>query len=230
MSEWIARVLPLPACDLVPASPATTIARFRIRIVAPPDRPSGAIHGARQIAIDVGGVRILALDSVNPHGGVGGSLDSEQCAWLVRQLDRSRDRYVVLATHHGPRTLTSDSRPPGAPPRVLGTEVVSLLTVHDQVVAWVCGTTHERSGVRHGQAPHGFWELAGSATGMGAPLSGGLAVTAEEHPDGRRIVLSGALSGSAGPRWSVLDPLFTSRSSSPSPAFMLDPSSGHPNP
>ena len=174
MSEWIVRVLPLPVRDPFPLvdSHSAELARFRIRIIAPGDRPRGALHGPRQFSVDVGPVRILALDTVNPHGGVGGSLDSDQCAWLVRELDRSRDRYVILATHHGPRTLTSDARAEGAPARVLGGEVVSLLLVHDAVVAWMAGTTHERAGRRHGTGPHGFWELPGATSGMGAPLSG----------------------------------------------------------
>jgi hypothetical protein len=230
VNEWIVRVLPLPLrAPVLQDGPNTDLARFRIRIVAPADRPAGVIHRDRQAAMDIGPVRILALDTVNPHGGVGGSLDSDQCAWLVRELDRARDRYVVLATHHGPRTLTSDARPPSAAPRVLGREILSILTVHDSVVAWICGTTHERSGVRHGAAPHGFWELPGSATGTGAPLAGGLALSAHREPHGRRIVMSGALAGESGPRWSLRDPLFTNRSSDGSPAFTSSALVGHPD-
>jgi hypothetical protein len=44
-------------------------------------------------------VRILALDSANPHGGVGGSLDSDQCLWLVRELERARAPLEQLTTH-----------------------------------------------------------------------------------------------------------------------------------
>ena len=88
VNEWIVRVMPLPMRDPFPAVDPLNIelARFRIRIIAPQDRPGLHAHGPRTAAWDVGAVRMLALDSANPFGGVGGSLDSDQCAWLVREL------------------------------------------------------------------------------------------------------------------------------------------------
>jgi hypothetical protein len=158
-------------------------------------------------SVDVGAVRILALDSANPFGGVGGSLDSDQCAWLVRELGRAHDRYVVVATHDGSKTMTSATAPPEAPPRVLGSEVVSILLAHRQVVAWVSGTVHERAGRRHGDAGHGFWEIPGAAVGLGAPLAGGLSVTTEARHLHRVVVMRGALAGESGPAWEVRDRL-----------------------
>jgi len=97
MNEWIMRVMPLPARDRF--TPFTgenvDLARFRIRILAPSDRPGGRVSGARQCTYDVGSVRIIGLDSANPHGGVGGSFDTEQCAWLVRELEEANAARVA---------------------------------------------------------------------------------------------------------------------------------------
>lgn len=209
MSEWIVRVLPLPVREAYPPAERgrEEVARFRMRIVAPHERLGLHRHGPRVASVDVGKVRILAVDSANPVGGVGGSLDSDQCLWLVRELTRAQDRYVVLASHDGARTLVNDTAPEGSPPRVLGPEVVSLLLAHPSVVAWVSATMHERAGRRQGDVAHGFWELPGAAVGPGAPLAGGLSVLVEDRHLHRVVVLRGALAGEGGPVWEVRDPL-----------------------
>lgn len=209
MNEWVVRVMPLPTRDPFPAVDPleTELARFRIRIISPHERPGLHPHGSRVESVDVGRVRILALDSANPFGGVGGSLDSDQCAWLVRELGSVPDRYVVVATHDGSRTLTSTTAPADAPPRVLGPEVVSILLAHRQVVAWVSGTVHERSGRRHGDSAHGFWEIPGASTGLGAPLAGGMSLSTKARHLHRVVVMRGALAGQSGPSWDVRDPL-----------------------
>ena len=208
MNEWIARIMPLPMRDPYAdkGGPTGELARFRIRIVAPHERPGSRIVGPRHGSLDIGPVRILALDSANAHGGVGGSLDSEQCAWLVRELGRSRDRYVVLATHDGARTLTNATTPPGTPPRVLGDEVSSLLLANPTVIAWISDTMHDRAGRRHGDSAHGFWELPGATSGVGSALAGGLSVRAEARHMHRVVVMAGALAGDAGPHWELRDP------------------------
>lgn len=209
MSEWIVRVLPLPVRDPFPSADPRReeLARFRMRIVAPHERPGLHRHGPRVASVDVGRVRILALDTANPLGGVGGSLDSDQCLWLVRELERARGRYVVVASHDGSTTLINEATPPGTAPRVLGAEVTSLLLAHPSVIAWVSGTVHERSGRRHGDAAHGFWELPGAAVGLGAPLAGGVSLTAEDRHLHRVVTVRGALAGESGPTWEVRDPL-----------------------
>lgn len=209
MNEWIVRVMPLPIRDPYPDldPQLVELARFRMRIVPPNERPGPRPLRQRQAIVDVGPVRILALDSANPHGGVGGSLDSDQCAWLVRELDRARDRYVVVASHDSSRTMTSADGPAGAAPKVLGAEVTSILLAHPSVLAWVSGTMHDRSGRRRGAGPFGFWEIPGAATGLGAPLAGGISIAAETRHLHRVVVMRGALAGEAGPAWEARDPL-----------------------
>jgi hypothetical protein len=208
VNEWIVRVMPLPMRDPFPVvDPLNTeLARFRIRIIPPHDRPGLHAHGPRTAAVDVGAVRILALDSANPFGGVGGSLDSDQCAWLVRELGAAEDRYVIVASHDGSRTMTSTTAPTGSAARVLGAEVASILLAHRAVVGWLSGTVHERSGRRHGDAAHGFWEIPAAAGGLGTPLAGGISVSRQMRHLHSSIVMRGALSGEAGPTWEVRDP------------------------
>ncbi|WP_133648257.1 phosphodiesterase [Paraburkholderia flava] len=67
-----------------------------------PDRPELKTEGEFvQYAIDVGPLRIVALDSVVP-GQSGGTLCDARLAWLEAQLDAARDRPVVVALHHPP--------------------------------------------------------------------------------------------------------------------------------
>lgn len=208
VNEWIVRVMPLQTRDPFPVvDPLNTeLARFRIRIIGPHDRPGLHAHGPRVGVFDIGAIRILALDSANPFGGVGGSFDSDQCAWLVRELGSAGERYVMLASHDGSRTLTSTTAPDGTAPRVLGPEVVSILLAQRNVIGWLSGTTHERSGRRHGSVAHGFWEIPAAAVGLGAPLAGGISVSRQVRHLHSAIVMRGALSGESGPTWEVPDP------------------------
>ncbi|AOK04033.1 phosphodiesterase [Burkholderia sp. AU19243] len=65
------------------------------------DRPE--LHGGKfvQYALDVGDVRVLALDSQVP-GTSHGDLCDARLAWLAAQLDAARDRAVIVALHHPP--------------------------------------------------------------------------------------------------------------------------------
>lgn len=208
MHEWIARVMPLPVpVTALASSPVEEIVRFRIRIVPPQTRPGGPVGGGGVDVTDVGPVRVLALDSANPSGGVGGSLSSEQARWLVFELERADGRYVVVATHDSSLTMTSDRRGAGEPPRVLGGELASILLAHDRVIAWIAGTMHHRGGRRHGDPAvpgHGFWELPGATDGRDSALAGGLSVL--RRSDRPTLLLQGALAGAHGPRWELRDP------------------------
>ena len=113
----------------------------------PPDRRSYYSH-------DVGPVRFVVLDTVNPYGGWQGSLDLGQLDWLDDVLTQAdaEERYVVLASHHPLGTLVNDIAAPDASPRVLGPAMSSLLARHPCVVLWLNGHTHRTS-----LEPHGTW-------------------------------------------------------------------------
>ena len=107
---------------------------------------------------DSGPVRFIVLDSVNAGAGPAGSLDVEQFTWLKRQLAASRDRIVVLASHHTSETMTSTFTQ-GAP-RVLGPQVVELARAHPQVIAWINGHKHRNQVWAHPRpGGGGFWEI-----------------------------------------------------------------------
>ncbi len=112
---------------------------------------------------DLDRVRLVCLDTVNPHGGWQGSLDREQFDWLARVLDESADRYVVVASHHPSPTLVNDYVPAGTSPRVLGPEVVDLLLASRSVVAWIAGHVHVHAAQYRGDEQRGFWEITTSS-------------------------------------------------------------------
>ncbi len=132
----------------------------------PGARPLGHGYSKQNVAegtayypFDHGPVRCLVLDTVNPHGGWQGSLDTRQLRWLQAQLAGAVTRPVILFSHHSLETLVNDARPPGAGRRVLGPELRDVLLAHPNVVAWVNGHTHAHavSAVTDGQT--GFWQV-----------------------------------------------------------------------
>lgn len=98
---------------------------------------------AQYFAVTVGDMVLIALDTVNPHGGYHGSLDEGQLEWLRDLLAECRDTYVVISSHHPPRTLVNDYAPVGSLRRVLGPELLATLHQFGNVFAWLTGHEHE---------------------------------------------------------------------------------------
>ncbi|WP_258723640.1 metallophosphoesterase [Cellulomonas sp. NS3] len=91
---------------------------------------------------DVGELRLIAMDTANPHGGYQGSVDAEQLAWLDEQLTAAADRYVVVLSHHPSWTLLNAYAPDGEPRRHRADDVLGLLLRHRCVIAWLAGHVH----------------------------------------------------------------------------------------
>ncbi|NDE27034.1 MAG: TIGR03767 family metallophosphoesterase [Actinobacteria bacterium] len=105
-------------------------------------------------------VTILALDTVNPHGGWQGSIDETQFEWLKNQLINLRDRYVLISSHHPLQDLYNDYAPPGQKKRVTGVQIEELLIREKSVIAWLCGHTHRHRMAYFGpDSHHGFWQI-----------------------------------------------------------------------
>ncbi|MFM9134275.1 MAG: metallophosphoesterase [bacterium] len=135
--------------DESPAAPVTPDPRRRILEVEELDRPW--VH-------DVGGVRFIALDTVNPDGGWQGSVGSAQLRWLRQMLEDSAGRYVVVLSHHPSWCLTNPHT--AGEPRHLAAEVVHLLLEHPCVVGWLSGHVHAHASLWHGDGEgNGFWEI-----------------------------------------------------------------------
>lgn len=137
------------------------------------------------------GVRVISLDSTNPHGHVDGRIDDEQFQWLRERLvevhsqyvDESgrmvddggggQDRLVVVCSHHGTSTMTNAY---GEGNAHLADDVVALLHRFANVVLWLNGHTHINRITAH-PLPHeprtgppraegaggGLWEISTSA-------------------------------------------------------------------
>jgi metallophosphoesterase (TIGR03767 family) len=121
-----------------------------------------ADQGTAYYAFDAGAVRCITLDTVNPHGGWQGSIDTAQLAWLEAELAAAATagRPVVLFSHHPLHTLVNDRRPPGADRRILAAEFRDILLACPNVVAWVNGHTHEHTitAITDGSG-RGFWQV-----------------------------------------------------------------------
>ena len=103
-------------------------------------------------AADVGPLRFITLDTVNPGGLDSGSIGELQLQWLEGQLKRAQDqrRLVLLFSHHGLRSLDNENQAPDPLnpedsdlPRRLADDVLALISKFTCVIAWVNGHTHE---------------------------------------------------------------------------------------
>jgi len=148
------------------ASPRATIEPDNERrLLEAGDFPRITRHsaGPAYYATDLGALRLVCLDTVNPHGGWQGSIDEEQLDWLTQELVEAADRYTVVLSHHPSITIINDYRPAGAPDRVLGDRIVETLSQHRNVIAWLAGHVHFHAAHMHGDSSHEFVEITTSS-------------------------------------------------------------------
>ncbi|HEY1608179.1 MAG TPA: phosphodiesterase [Paraburkholderia sp.] len=115
-----------------------------------PERAELRAGGAYvQYAVDIGPLRVLALDSVVP-GQSGGALCDERLDWLAAQLDAARDKPVVIALHHPPFDcgIAHMDAIRLAPKASLRLE--ALVARHPNVERVLCGHVHRPIFVRFG--------------------------------------------------------------------------------
>src|SRR3712207_4360295 len=127
----------------------------------------------RSYATDVGPLRFITLDTVNPGGRDAGSVGDKQLAWLRSQLAAadSQRRLVILFSHHGPRSLDNEVLTPNPfdpqgsdLPRHHADEVLEVVNAHRGVIAWVNGHTHDNViTARSGGAGGGWWDIGTAA-------------------------------------------------------------------
>lgn len=132
------------------------------------------------------GTRIIVLDSTNPAGYFEGSIGEQQYQWLERQLVEvhseyldaegatirtgSRNRLVIVTSHHGASTMTNDAQLDDETnlsgsdrPRHLGPDVEQLLHRFPNVVLWVSGHTHRNLITARPGTTGGYFEIVTSA-------------------------------------------------------------------
>ncbi len=120
-------------------------------------------NGTAYYTFDRGSFRGIVLDSVNPNGYSEGSLGTTQMAWLTSTLAKSKNKYVMIFSHHTSKTMANPFVATGLDfeQRVFGDAVVSLLLSNPNVIAWVNGHTHRNEVWAH-KSPTGgtgFWEI-----------------------------------------------------------------------
>lgn len=106
-------------------------------------------------------VRLIALDTVNRFGGWQGCIHREQFEWLSHLLDESKDKYVVLTSHHPLVNLFNGYVPEEESAPALEEEVRRLLEKHPNVVLWFSGHVHDHkiTQSRNSDGSHAFWEI-----------------------------------------------------------------------
>ncbi len=101
-----------------------------------------------QFAVDVGPLRLLALDTCVPRQSAG-ALDRERLAWLEAELAASSGRPVVIAMHHPPfQTLIGHMDKMGL--LAGAAELEAIVARHRNVERIICGHLHRAIDVRFG--------------------------------------------------------------------------------
>ena len=106
-------------------------------------------------------LRLIALDTVNRFGGWQGCLHREQFTWLEDVLEASKEKYVVLASHHPLENLFNDYVPVGVAAPALEPEVQALLEKYPNVILWFAGHVHDHKIAqrKNSDGTHAFWEI-----------------------------------------------------------------------
>ena len=104
--------------------------------------------GFIQYSVNVGGLRVLAIDTCVP-GQSHGALCEDRLAWLERQLEASSHEPVVIAMHHPPfRTLIGHMDQIGLLEGAAALE--ALVARFPNVERVICGHLHRAIDVRFG--------------------------------------------------------------------------------
>jgi hypothetical protein len=122
---------------------------------------------------DVGAVRWIVLDTVNPGGYADGSIGDKQLKWLQARLTEAQaaQKLVMLFSHHAPRSLNNPAQNPDPNdpdstdlPRHETDAVVEAVNAFTCVIAWVNGHSHENT-----ITPQASWWDIGTAAHIDWP-------------------------------------------------------------
>jgi metallophosphoesterase (TIGR03767 family) len=110
---------------------------------------------------DFGQIRVIALDSVNPHSGWQGCIDRVQLEWFQNLMAESADKYVVLTSHHPLEDFINDYAPEGFDKPAIRDEFTAVLDQYPNIVLWVAGHVHDHSIKFNKSAAgdYGFWQI-----------------------------------------------------------------------
>ena len=102
-----------------------------------------------QYAVDVGALRIIALDSMVP-GQSAGTLCDARLAWLATQLDAAQGKPTVVALHHPPFACGIGHMDEPAARSRRGGKLAALIARYPNVERVICGHVHRPMFVRFG--------------------------------------------------------------------------------
>ncbi len=150
-TSLVAQLAPFEAAGIpVYLMPGNHDDRAALRHAFPAHRylVDGGLDPFVQYAVDVGPLRLLALDTCVPMRSAG-ALDAARLGWLERELAASGDRPVVIAMHHPPfQTLIGHMDRIGL--LAGGPELEAIVGRHRNVERVICGHLHRAIDVRFG--------------------------------------------------------------------------------
>ena len=94
-----------------------------------------------QYAVDLGPLRLIALDTLRP-GHDGGELDRERLDWLDRELAVDREKPIVIALHHPPLVTGIEAFDKLGLPADERRALADVVVKHPHVGALVSGHVH----------------------------------------------------------------------------------------
>ncbi|MFP6559581.1 phosphodiesterase [Paraburkholderia sp. B3] len=100
-------------------------------------------------AVEIGPLRLLALDSLQP-GQSAGTLCAARLAWLAQQLDAARGQPVIVALHHPPFDSGVDHMDAIRLDPQAAVALEALVAQHPNVERVMCGHVHRSMFVRFG--------------------------------------------------------------------------------
>lgn len=100
------------------------------------------------LVIDLGGLRLIALDSLGPEGEDWGEICAGRLDWLAARLAEAPDRPTVIFMHHPPFDIGIDFMDAIACRG--GAGLAALVARHPQVLRLSCGHVHRAVEVRFG--------------------------------------------------------------------------------
>jgi len=102
-----------------------------------------------QYAIDIGPLHLIALDSMVP-GQSAGLLCDARLAWLEKQLDKARNKPVIVALHHPPFVSGIGHMDELRLDPEAAQKLAALLSRHANIERVICGHVHRPMFVRFG--------------------------------------------------------------------------------
>ena len=160
--------------------------------------PDHVHRASADAVIDTEHVRIVLLDTNHPAGDYQGSVADSQLQWLESQLaevDADSGRIALLASHHGPDSLTNTRGNDAS--RRHADAVTAVLHRHPCLVAWLVGHRHLHRITPHPGKHGGFWEI-GTASLIDWP-SQARAVECLQHANGQIEIVCTLLDHHASP-------------------------------